>query len=103
MEHLASTPVAADAEAVLFSWTDREGRGYEVLLRGSDRLVAALRFDAQECHAATQELGLQCKALGLAWEAMAPSQDTAWTGAPANAGGAGSHGIFSPGAVRHGH
>lgn len=103
MEHLASTPVVADAEAVLFSWTDREGRGYEVLLRGSDRLVAALRFDAQECHAATQELGLQCKALGLAWEAMAPSEDTAWTAAPANAGGAGSHGIFSPGAVRHGH
>ncbi|MDZ7865761.1 hypothetical protein [Acidovorax sp.] len=68
-ERLASTPVEADAEAVLFSWTDQEGRGYEVLLRGGDRLVATLRFDAQERDVATEELHLQCRALGLVWEA----------------------------------
>ena len=69
-ERLASTPVEADAEAVLFSWTDQEGRGYEVLLRGGDRLVATLRSDAQERDVATEELHLQCRALGLVWETV---------------------------------
>ncbi|MES2610430.1 MAG: hypothetical protein V4679_09350 [Pseudomonadota bacterium] len=92
MEHLASTSVEADAEAVLFSWTDQEGRGYEVLLREVDRLVATLRCDGQEFDVATDELDLQCRALGLTWETAASMVDAAWT-PPA----AGVSGFFAQG------
>lgn len=99
-EHLTSTPVVVDAEAVLFSWTDQEGRGYEVLLRGGERLVASLHCDLQEHMIATEELDLQCRALGLAWEPVADV--VAWTAPALGAAGAGPDGIFAPGVAHHG-
>lgn len=92
-ERLASTPVEADAEAVLFSWTDREGRGYEVLLRGGDRLVATLRFDAQEHDVATEELHMQCRALGLVWEAATSPAEVVRTAATVGEGVSGAEEI----------
>ena len=102
-EHLASTPVVVDAEAVLFSWTDREGRGYQVLLRGRERLVAMLRCDLQEHTIATQELDLQCRALGLMWRATAFVEDAAWPLPAAGAFGAVPENTFATGAFHHGH
>ncbi|EJE52075.1 hypothetical protein PMI14_03186 [Acidovorax sp. CF316] len=102
-EHLASTPVEVDAEAVLFSWTDQEGRGYQVLLREGDRLVATLRWDDLERAAATEELDLQCRALGLIWEAASPVVETAWASSAAGADGVAPHRLAVSGGIHHGH
>lgn len=101
-EHLASTPVEVDAEAVLFSWTDQEGRGYQVLLREGDRLVATLRCDHLERAAATEELDRQCRALGLIWEAVSPVVETAWASPAAGVGGVAPPGFAVSGGMHHG-
>lgn len=102
-EHLASSPIEVDAEAVLFSWTDQEGRSYQVLLREGDRLVATLHCDGLERVAATEELGRQRRALGLIWEAASPAVETAWSSPAADAGSVAPHGPAVSGGVHHGH
>lgn len=70
-EHLSSTTVEMDAVAVLFSWTDQEGRGYEVVHSGPDQLVASVSFDEAEQDTAIGDLDTQCSALGLVREPVA--------------------------------
>lgn len=82
-EHLSSTTAQADAVAVLFSWTDQVGRGYEIVQQAPDQLVARVAFDEAEREAAIGDLDAQCSALGLVREELAgPSGPSGMAGLP---------------------